>query len=493
MAKRTEGYGHIAKYIGVFGGVQGLSILIGMVRGKLAAMLLGPVGMGLAAMFNYIVAFLAQATNLGISFSAVRHVSELHDSGDRQKLEHFVAVVRSWELLTGLVGMLLCAVGSRLFVSTAFTWGTFTLHFIVLSPVIFMMAVTGGETAILTGTRQLRKLAVLQVLSAAAGVTVAVPLYYLFGFSGIVPAIVLAAFAAMALTLSQSLRMFPLHIGGLKANLSEGASMVRLGVAFTLASVVGSASEMLVRAFLNLCSGLDEVGFYNTGYMLTVTYAGMVFSAMNTDYFPRLSSVSADARTANTVVNKQMEVSLLLLAPMLAAMMVLLPVLIPLLFTESFMPVLTMTQLSVMAMYFKVVTMPVAYITLARGRSMAFLLLETAYYVAFVTLVALGYWQWGLTGAGVAILLAHVFDLVMIWTFASVYYGYRPTRMVVNYAVAHTAIGFAVLAVCLLSSGWLYWTTGAALVVASTALSLNILRSKTHLWDALLRRYRLRT
>ena len=37
-----KGYGHVLKYTGIFGGVQGLNILIGLVRNKLVAVILGP-------------------------------------------------------------------------------------------------------------------------------------------------------------------------------------------------------------------------------------------------------------------------------------------------------------------------------------------------------------------------------------------------------------------------------------------------------------------
>ena len=70
-----KGYGHVLKYTGIFGGVQGLNILIGLVRNKLVAVILGPAGMGLASLFNTTVNFISQATNLGLPVSAVNHLS----------------------------------------------------------------------------------------------------------------------------------------------------------------------------------------------------------------------------------------------------------------------------------------------------------------------------------------------------------------------------------------------------------------------------------
>ena len=421
--ERDESYSHVLKYTGVFGGVQGLNVLIGLVRNKFVAMLLGPAGMGMVSLFNTTVQLISQATHLGISFSAVRHISEYYDAGETEKAAHFVKVVRGWCLLTGLLGMLVCMVLGPFLNNATFSWGDHTLHYVLLSPAIAMLAITGGETAILKGQRKLGALAIVQISAALASLAISVPIYYFFGHSGVVPVIVLMAFVTMCATLWFSLRIYPLRLSGARGILGEGMEMVRLGVAFTIAGVVGSASEMIVRAYLNVVADLDFLGLYNAGYMLTITYAGMVFSAMETDYFPRLSGVNRDIEQTNYTVNRQMEVSLLIIAPMLTALIALLPILIPELFTSEFIPVIPMAQVTALAMFFKVLTLPVGYITLARGYSITFLGLETAYYVVFVLLVVLGYQYWGLLGTGIAITLAHVFDYLMINLYAYKKYG----------------------------------------------------------------------
>ena len=94
VSKDESSYGHVLKYVGIFGGVQGLSILVGLVRNKVLAYFLGPDGMGLVSLFNSTINFISQSTNLGISFSAVRHVSGLFDEGNEAKMQHFVKVVQ---------------------------------------------------------------------------------------------------------------------------------------------------------------------------------------------------------------------------------------------------------------------------------------------------------------------------------------------------------------------------------------------------------------
>ena len=101
MAKEhDESYSHVLKYTGVFGGVQGLNVIMGLVRNKCVALLLGPGGMGLVSLFNTTISLISQATHLGISFSAVRHISELYDQRDEVQTAHFVKVLSCWHQLS---------------------------------------------------------------------------------------------------------------------------------------------------------------------------------------------------------------------------------------------------------------------------------------------------------------------------------------------------------------------------------------------------------
>ena len=477
MAKENdELYSHVLKFTGLFGGVQGLNVLIGLVRNKFVALLLGPGGMGLVSLFNTTVQLISQATHLGISFSAVRHISEYYDAENTEKVAHYVKVVRGWCLLTALVGMLVCVVLGPFLSSATFSWGDHTLHFVLLAPAIGMIAITGGETAILKGQRKLGALALVQIVAALASLVISIPIYYFFWQAGIVPVIVLMAFVTMCATLWFSLRLFPLQFGGTYGILGEGMEMVRLGVAYTLAAVIGTASELLIRSYLNVVGDLDVLGLYNAGYMLTITYAGMVFSAMETDYYPRLSAVQHDIRATNETVNRQMEVSLLLVSPMLAALIIALPVVVPLLFSQEFLPVVGMAQVAALAMYMKVLTLPVAYITLARGYSLSYLFLETSYFVAFVILIFFGYRYWGLFGTGVAITLAHVFEFLLVNAYAYKKYGYRSSATVYGYAIVQGALGLLAYILTLVADGYLYWAVGALIVMLSGLLSLKALR-----------------
>ncbi len=131
-----------------------------------------------------------------------------------------------------------------------------------------------------------------------------------------------------------------------------------------------------------------------------------------------------------------------------------------------------------------------AYITLAKGHSKAYFILESVFDVAMVVLVVLGYRWLGLVGTGVALSLAYLLDLVMIVAYANVRYNFRLTPsvlryMAVQYPLGVVAYAFAVANVPL----WISLTGSLAAVLASGGVSIYVIMyKKTSLWNSMKRK-----
>ena len=78
-------YRQIFKATSLFGGVQVFQILIGIIRTKFVAVLLGTTGVGIMGLFNAPLQLILSVTGLGITFSAVRDISEAYGSNDQQQ------------------------------------------------------------------------------------------------------------------------------------------------------------------------------------------------------------------------------------------------------------------------------------------------------------------------------------------------------------------------------------------------------------------------
>ena len=476
MKQRNGSYAHILKYTGLFGSVQGLGILVGLVRNKCVALLLGPSGMGLVSLFNSTVNLVSNSTNFGLPMSAVRTVSEEYGRGDTASISHSVAVVRLWCFAAAVLGTLVCLLLSPLLSWFTFSWNGHTLHFILLSPIVGLTAITGGELAILKAIRRLKNLASISIINMLTSLAVSVPVYYFFRSKAIVPLLVLLALLQMLTTIAYSYKACPPSWAVSKQLWRDGYGMVKLGLAFVAAGVIDSGAEFLIRSYINNVAQIDMVGLYNAGFMISMTYVGLVFSAMETDYFPRLSSVNNLGVTFRTTVSRQIEVMLLLISPLLVAFMVSLPVLVPLLFSHKFVPIIDMVRIVILAMYFRALKLPVQYIPLAKGDSKSYMLLEAIWEIFMLIFVVIFFQLYGLKGAGLGLFLASLGDLIVTFVYARWKYGYKPSAKVVTFALVQFPIGVLTYVGTATTSGIAYWAIGIVAVIVSGIYSYKNLR-----------------
>ncbi len=239
----------------------------------------------------------------------------------------------------------------------------------------------------------------------------------------------------------------------------------------------------LIRTYLNNVSSLDEVGLYNVGFVITMTYAGMIFSAMESDYFPRLSAVNNDRAKCRDLISKQAEVSLLLISPIVVAAIFLLPIALPLLTSEKFLPVVDMMRLMSLALYLRAVNLSLEYLSLAKGASLSYLFLEGVYDLLIVVLTIVGYIYFGLTGTGIALLVAGLFNTLLVMGYIGLKFGVFVRKTIFLLLLIQLAIGATAFFATQWLSGWPYWLSGILLFIVSLSISVNILRRKTHLWD----------
>ena len=118
---------------------------------------------------------------------------------------------------------------------------------------------------------------------------------------------------------------------------TDGKGMIKMGLAFMYLSLFGMLSDFIIRAFISHQSGLDEVGIFQAGSTIVVAYFGIITTALTTDYYPRISAIHSDNQALVIEVNRQAEVGLLLMGPLVVLFMFAMPLFIRILYTEMFL------------------------------------------------------------------------------------------------------------------------------------------------------------
>ncbi len=476
VREAEDSYDHVLKYTGVFGGVQGLKIMVDVVRNKLAALLLHRVGVGLNAMFMNIGEVVNSCTNFGIGFSSVQRLSELYEQGTKEELRRMVGVVRTWSLWSATIAGVLCLSLSRVLGRYYFSADeSHTLELVFLSLYVASLPIEAGECSILKGVRQLRRIASIEVLCTFSTFLFTIPIFFVLGLRGIVLSLILCGWAKAVLHLWVSTRIFRYRVHPFSRKvLSAGRSLIMRGIPYMLAAIAGSMTTAVAFSYC-LGGATDEIGLYKAGYGLMVTYAGMVFMAVEADYFPRLSSVNHDVVRMNHTINQQIDVCVLLMAPLLICFVMAMPWIVRLLYSHEFLPVVGMAQSAVFYMFFSAVTKPVAYTSLAKGDSLVFLAAECLYNVAFVCILYIGYHRWGVLGAGVALSCAALFDLIMICSLYGALYRFRLRLSSLRLIVPQGVLLLAVVLTSMCGSTLLKYSVGLPCFAFSVLITWRLL------------------
>lgn len=448
--KTASTYSRVLKYTGLFGGVQILKALAALVRGKASAIFLNTVGMGLNAIFQNIAELVHSATNMGLTFSSVRNLSETFEQGNEEEMRRLVCIIRTWSVWAALLGLSVCILFSPLL-----NWYFFSqegedshlMGILLLATYIFSLPIEAGECAILKATQRLGSIARVEIMAALGTLLFTIPLFYIWGAQAIVPSLICCGWCVVIIHLCYTLPLFSYRIRPFSREIFKaGLPLLRLGIPYVLAAVAGAASTSLV---FHILQDPDTIGLFKACYSIIVTYTGMAFVALEVDYFPRLSAANNDRSRRNLMVNQQIDVCSMLISPMLIIMVAFMPWIIRLLMSSDFLPVTDMAVLATGFALFRSLTLPIGYLPLARGESHIFLITETIYDAAYVAIMYFAYNTLGLIGCGVALSMASLLDAICL----TVYYRSR-----YQFHLNHDTV--------------LLLTVQALLLVASSALAL---------------------
>ena len=429
MTETKSSYRQVFKTTSIFGGVQVFNIIIGLIRTKIVAMLLGPSGYGFIGLLNAPLEFITNLTGLGIGVSAVRDISAANETGDQVKLSTTLKTFRRWVWFTGFLGMFVVILLSPWLSELSFGSKDYTWAFLLVSVSLLINAISGGQSTVLRGMRRIKDTAQAGMWGSALGLVVTVPLYYLYGMKGIIPALILSALVTLYLSwhFSRKIKTIPVELS-YKESFTLGKAMVKLGFIMSLAGLVSNGVSYLVITFIGKTGGVSEVGLYNSGWSITNQYVGLVFAAMAADYFPRLAGVHTNNLKIKEMVNQQAEMAILIIAPIMLLYLSSLPILIPLLYTKEFFPIIPFTQWVVLGMLFKAASWTMGFVILAKGETKLFFWIEVLFYSLLLCCNIGGYYLFGLEGIGISFLILYINHFIVLLVVCRKKYDFNFTK-----------------------------------------------------------------
>lgn len=452
----------------VIGGAQLIQIVAGIIRVKFIAVLLGTVGIGINGMMVSAINIITQVAGLGLNFSAVREISK---NGEQNiaELSRTIVVVRRWLYASAVLGAIITVFLSYFLSIWSFENDLYVWSFIILSVAVAFNVLNNGNLSILQGLQKIKLLALASLVGAIAGLFTSVPLYYFWGVDAIPYAIVSAAVTSWMISsiLLRKLKIPKIDVSA-TTTLVQGKEMASLGVVMMISQVIGLSVIYVINTYIANSGSMSQLGLYQAGIGITTQYSAIIFTAMATEYFPRLSSVYSDKEAANATVNQQIEISLLIITPIVLLVMITAPIIIRILLSSEFDVIRRFIELMAMSIILKGVSFPIGYLSFARGDKRTFFFLEGVAGSSIILLSGIGgFYLGGLNGIAYCTIITNFLYLLVIVGITRKLYGYHMNRPVTVLVILST---FLSLLIIILLYNYNAWTVSVSAVIVAVIL-----------------------
>lgn len=427
----------------LLGSTSAANTVIGVLRVKVMALLIGPAGVGVLGALAGIASVGTIIAAAGSDTAGTRQLALQRDDADsvgRLRLVLLVIALTHGLVAGGIVYLCRDTIAHAIFgdasKASAVGW---------MGWAVMLSLLAGLQITQLQGLGRVADVARVSILSSIASTMIGLLAVWRFGLDGLVavvlaqPAcsVLLAWWRTADLPLASPSAMRPGQIG------RHWRGMVSQGSAYMLSFLILSLVPLAIRALVIQEQGLEASGHFHAAWTISVIYVGFLMAAMSADYFPRLTGVINDAAAANRLINDQIQLCLALGGPVLMGMLALAPWVIPLLYTSEFQPAVPLLEWQTIGNVVKIAGWPLAFLSMARGRSGQYLAIEVAWSALFFGLAMVGIGELGLTSVGMAFAVACLTYFALQGALAVATFGFRFQRrtieMVVVFLLAATA------------------------------------------------------
>lgn len=482
MSEQQNSYRQIFKATSIFGGVQFVSILISILRSKFIAILLGSSGIGIMSLLQTGTDLIANVTNLGLSTSAIRDISEAKDSNDSHRIARTLTSFRRLLWLTGLLGMVTTLLLSPWLSQWVFGNKEYTWSFIILSVTLLLNAQSNGKHTLLQGMRKTKWMAQGGIFGGIIGLIISIPIYYMYGVKGIVPTMILTAVSALLLNWYYTRHI---HIESVNipfiTSLKDGGKMIKLGILITLSGFISMLTNYFITIYISRTGSLSDLGLFQSGFNIANKYVGLVFTAITVDFYPRLAGINKDNLKVKTLVNQQTELTLLIIAPLLVLLLSTTPLVIQLFYTKEFLPTVPYMQWIALGLIFRALSWMMGFIVLAKGDSMLYFYKELIMNIITLICNIAGYKLGGLEGLGIAFMITNILVFTYVYWLVNTKYEYSVSKDCQSVFLTQ----FIICIIAFLSAKYMgfpvAYISGSLFLLISIAYSYVILNKKIDL------------
>jgi len=410
MTCMASSHRQILRSSSIVGGASIVNLVLGLVRMKAAALILGPAGVGIIGLMQNLITACATVSGMGVGPAAnVQLAAKWAERGDAG--EDMVRRAVFWAtLFLALSGAAATWAARKPIARLAFGNETYSNAVGWLAIGVALMVTLNSQNALLTGLRRIGDVGRVTLISGLLATAASLISLFWLG-SGAIIFFVIAFPLANVLVAGfyvSKLRKPVSKNPPLSALSAQWRELVSLGFAMMVGALIIAAGQLVVRGLITEELGLVELGQFQAAWTISMTYIVLILVAMAADYYPRLSASIKDRAAARQQVHEQTEVILLLAGPALLVILGGAPWILHLIYSSEFREAAAILRWQVLGDLLMIASWPAGFVLLAAGDGRMFVAVQTFAISVFVLLTWVLLPVLGIEASGLAFLGMYV-------------------------------------------------------------------------------------
>ena len=413
MSERDNSYKHILKAVGLFGSSQVIQILTGIIRTKVIAVVLGAVGFGLISVLQNIIQIFITSGVFGFDTGSVRRIAI--DKDNRERYVYIVSVTKKWFLGFAFLASSVCLIFCYPISLWAFDDSSYAVKIAVLSLSVLFAVLGKGYYTILQGSNKVSSMVKVSIFGNVLSLALSIPLYLLFGINGIVPSLIIFSFLQFffAWRYVSSMRIESVKVS-LRDAWHSGKKTLHFGIAIMISALANTLTMFLLRVYIIDEIDIAAAGLFQAVWTISNTYMLLVLNSMSADYYPRLSAVSNDNSLIRKAIDEQTYVVINIITPIVIFVMIFGKQILNILYSSEFVEISDLLNIQLLGTFLKVASWPMAFILLAKGKRLLFVVSEISFFLVYFLLTYFLFPAFGLNATGIGYLVAYIYYFILI-------------------------------------------------------------------------------